>query len=177
MSAAADSVEYQRLMAAASDPTDLATLALGGVLARFQIRGLDGSTLTKLFRRYFPGTPDAGGGGVVCRALETEEFEDLLSLLREHRRDDSEETEWLARAVASACAGENHLWEDMGLPNRETLSQLMRRYFTTLYYKNTANLRWKKFFYKQLCDRAEVRLCKAPSCAVCSDYALCFGPE
>ncbi|MEJ1964606.1 MAG: nitrogen fixation protein NifQ [Gammaproteobacteria bacterium] len=177
MNATADSLGYRRLMDAASDPTDLATLALGGVLARFQIRGLDGSSLTKLLGRYFPGAPDAGGTGAVCRALETEEFEDLLALLRQHRRDDCEETEWLARAVASACAGGNHLWEDMGLPNRDTLSRLLRHYFTTLYYKNTGNLRWKKFFYKQLCDRAETRLCKAPSCAVCSDYALCFGPE
>jgi nitrogen fixation protein NifQ len=65
----------------------------------------------------------------------------------------------------------------MGLPSRAVLSQLMRHYFTTLYYRNSANLKWKKFFYKQLCDRAEVRVCKAPSCGVCSDYAACFGPE
>ncbi len=177
MSAAAGTPAYQRLMAAASDPADIATLAFGGVLARFQIRGLDAPTLTRLFSRYFPGTHCDDAAGAVCNALATEEFEDLLALLREHRRDDSEETEWLARAVASACGGENHLWEDMGLPDREMLSRLIRRYFTTLYYKNTGNLRWKKFFYKQLCDRAEVRLCKAPSCGVCSDYALCFGPE
>lgn len=179
MSTAAASLEYQRLMAAASDPADIATLAFGGVLARFHIRGLDASTLTRLLRRYFPGADHMAGTGTgaVCNALSVDEFEDLLALLREHRRDGSEETEWLARAVASACAGGNHLWEDMGLPDRDTLSRLMRRYFTTLYYKNTGNLRWKKFFYKQLCDRAEIRLCKAPSCGVCSDYAACFGPE
>jgi len=107
----------------------------------------------------------------------TEDYAELLSLLREHRRDDSKETESVARAIASGCAGENHLWEDMGLANREMLSQLIRHHFTTLYYKNSANLRWKKFFYKQLCDRAEARLCKAPSCGVCNDYSLCFGQE
>jgi nitrogen fixation protein NifQ len=143
--------------------------------------------LTRLLDRYFPAaqgvahTGLAGGGvdgvGAVCNALATEEFADLLALLLEHRRDDSEENGWLARAVASACAGSNHLWEDMGLPDRDTLSRLMRRYFTTLFYKNTGNLRWKKFFYKMLCDRAEVRLCKAPSCGVCSDYSLCFASE
>jgi nitrogen fixation protein NifQ len=179
VNAAATTVEYQRLMSAASDPADIATLAFGGVLARFQIRGLDTAALARLFRRYFPGTdPVAGAGvGAVCNALSVEEFEDLLALLREHRRDGSEETEWLSRAVASACAGGNHLWEDMGLPDRDTLSRLVRRYFPTLYYKNTGNLRWKKFFYRQLCDRAEVRLCKAPSCGVCSDYASCFSGE
>lgn len=103
------------------------------------------------------------------------EYEDLLALLREHRRDDSEECESLARTIASACAGQNHLWEDMGLPNRATLSGLLRRHFTTLYYKNTGNLRWKKFFYKRLCDRAEAPVCKAPSCGECSDYVNCFG--
>jgi nitrogen fixation protein NifQ len=110
-------------------------------------------------------------------AAQSDEFFDLLELLREHRRDDSAETAQVARAIASACAGQNHLWEDMGLPNRDVLTQLMRHYFTTLYYKNTANQRWKKFFYKQLCDRAEARVCRAPSCGVCSDYSACFGPE
>lgn len=109
--------------------------------------------------------------------VSAEELADLLALLREHRRDDSEETDAVARAMASACAGGNHLWEDMGLPSREALSRLIRHHFPTLYYKNTRNLRWKKFFYKQLCDRAEARLCKAPSCDLCSDYIACFGAE
>ena len=175
MSAVAASLEYQRLMAGASDPADIATLAFGGVLVRFTIHGLDTAALARLFRRYFPGAERPEGEGAVCNALAVEEFDDLLSLLREHRRDDSEENAWLAHTIASACAGENHLWEDMGLPDRDTLSRLMRRYFTSLYYKNTGNLRWKKFFYKQLCDRAEVKLCKAPSCGVCSDYSSCFS--
>lgn len=168
---------YARLMSAARDPNDLATLAFGGVLARFRIQGLDEPTLSRLVGHYFPGGGTAGATEGVCRALSADEFGDLLALLREHRRDNSEETEWVAHAIASACAGENHLWEDMGLPDRPTLSRLIRHYFTTLYYKNTANMKWKKFFYKQLCDRAEVRMCKAPSCGVCTDYAICFGKE
>jgi nitrogen fixation protein NifQ len=171
------------MMAPARDEADIATLAFGGVLARFRIHGLDAAALNRLLQRYFPGTPQARStapgvvAGAVCNAIRTQEFDDLLALLHEHRRDDSEETEWIARAVTSACGGENHLWEDMGLPDRETLSRLLRRYFPTLYHKNTGNLRWKKFFYRQLCDRAEARLCKAPSCGVCSDYAQCFGPD
>jgi nitrogen fixation protein NifQ len=164
-------------MALARDPADPATQAFGGVLARFRIQGLAAADLSRLVGRYFPGAQPADDLGATCAALQTEEFSDLLGLLREHRRDDTEETEWLARAIASACAGADHLWEDMGLPNRDVLSQLMRHHFPTLYYRNSANLRWKKFFYKQLCDRAEVRLCKAPSCGVCSDYVACFGPE
>lgn len=113
----------------------------------------------------------------VRRTLPPDEFEDLTGLLRAHRRDDSPETESTLQAIVAACAGENHLWEDLGLPDRATLSQLIRQHFPTLYHKNGAGLRWKKFFYKQLCDRATARLCKAPSCGVCSDYPLCFGPE
>jgi nitrogen fixation protein NifQ len=184
MTAAAVANNYARLLAAARDPKDIATLAFTGVLTRFRIQGLDASALSRLLRHYFPGTPQIGSPaqelasqGAVCTALSGQEFDELLALLREHRRDDSEETEWVARALVSACAGANHLWEDMGLPNRDTLSRLIKHYFPILYFKNSGNLRWKKFFYKQLCDRAEMRLCKAPSCGVCSDYARCFGRD
>lgn len=177
-------LDRERLLAAARDPDDLANLAFCGVLARFAIRKLDSAEFIRLLARYFPSTPpetaDSGpisAPEVSCAAIEFEEFDDLLALLREHRRDDSEENRWLAHAIASACAGENHLWEDMGMPDRAALSQLLKRYFPTLYFKNTDNLRWKKFFYKLLCDRAQTRLCKAPSCGVCCDFALCFGPE
>jgi nitrogen fixation protein NifQ len=111
----------------------------------------------------------------VLQPLPPEEFADLLALLLEHRRDDSDETKQLAYAMVTACSGSDHLWQDMNLPDREALSQLIRHHFTTLFYKNTGNMKWKKFFYKQLCDRAEVKLCKAPSCSACSDYAKCFG--
>lgn len=184
MTPGAVSNSHARLLAAARDPKDIATLAFSGVLARFPIQGLDAPALSRLLRVYFPGTTQSGSPahdwasqGAVCTALSAEEFDELLELLREHRRDDAEETEWIARALASACAGANHLWEDMGLPNRDTLSRLIKHYFPILYFKNSRNLRWKKFFYKQLCDRAEMRLCKAPSCGVCSDYTQCFGPE
>ena len=184
MTGAAVARHHARLLAAARNPEDIATLAFTGVLTRFRIRGLDTSALSRLLRHYFPDAAQSGSPaselasqGVVCSALSTEEFDDLLVLLHAHRRDDSEETEWIARAVASACAGANHLWEDMGLPDRATLSSLIKHYFPTLYHKNIASLKWKKFFYRQLCDQAEVRLCKAPSCGVCSDYAQCFGRE
>jgi nitrogen fixation protein NifQ len=38
-------------------------------------------------------------------------------------------------------------------------------------------MRWKKFFYRQLCEQADVLICKSPSCGVCCDYASCFGAE
>src|ERR1019366_469898 len=175
-------LDRQRLLAAARDPEDIATLAFCGVLSRFPILKLEAPDFIRLLGRYFPGaSPSVADTHAMstsgCAPIAPDEFDDLLALLREHRRDDSEVTAWLAHTIASACAGENHLWEDMAMPNRDALSQLIKKYFPTLYFKNTANLRWKKFFYKLLCDRAQARLCKAPSCGVCCDYAQCFGPE
>jgi len=174
--------QYQRLMAGAVDPADAVTQALGGVLARFPILGLGAPALDRLLRRYFPratglGAVASGANSAGCFSLPADEFEDLQALLMAHRSNDDEETQWLACAVATACLGDNHLWQDMGLPDRDTLSLLLKRHFTTLYDRNTGNMKWKKFFYKQLCEQAEVNLCKAPSCKVCADYALCFGPE
>jgi len=168
------------LLACARDPADVVTQAFAGVLARFGIRGLSGAGLSRLLNCYFPGVTEVSGAiaaPAACAPLNVEEFDDLLALLREHRTHDTEEDDWLAHAVASACLGDNHLWQDMGLPSREALSQLLARHFTTLHEKNTGNMKWKKFFYKQLCERAEVNVCKAPSCGVCTDYAMCFGPE
>lgn len=175
-------LDYRRLMAGAADPDDAITQAFGGVLACFPILGLSAPALDRLLRRYFPratglGTFAEAGNNAACPALPVDEFDDLRALLMAHRREDNEETQWLACAMATACLGDNHLWQDMGLPDRDTLSLLIRRHFTMLYEKNTGNMKWKKFFYKQLCEQAEVNLCKAPSCKVCTDYVLCFGPE
>jgi nitrogen fixation protein NifQ len=38
-------------------------------------------------------------------------------------------------------------------------------------------MKWKKFFYRQLCLREEILICKSPTCADCCDQAKCFGPE
>ena len=174
--------DYQRLMAGAADPADIVTLAFGGVLARFPVLGLEMAAQDRLLRQYFPGVETVVTAENIernehCHALPADEFDDLHALLMAHRSEASEEMQWLACTIATACLGNNHLWQDMGLPNRGVLSELMRRYFTALHDKNTGNMKWKKFFYKQLCEQAEVMLCKAPSCKVCTDYAACFGPE
>ena len=46
----------------------------------------------------------------------------------------------------------------MELPSREVLSGLLRGYFGALYAKNAGNMKLKRFFYKQLCEQAEVNL-------------------
>jgi nitrogen fixation protein NifQ len=180
------------LLAFAAAPDDLATLAYAGVIgAAWEQRGVDVLPLIgvdagdtqRLVQRYFPGA--AEGLAIPWDALAAvrsgfsrdDEIEDLLHLLLDHRTRDDEETRWVAHAVATACMGENHLWQDMVLPSRTVLSQLLERYFTSLFRKNTGDMRWKKFFYKQLCESAELFICKSPSCGICIDYQRCFGPE
>jgi nitrogen fixation protein NifQ len=110
-------------------------------------------------------------------ASRNEEFDDLVALLTDHAGRHCAETRLFARIVAHACLGENHLWQDLGLPDRQALNDLMRMHFPALHAKNAGNMRWKKFLYRQLCERAEVLICKSPSCGECCDYAACFGPE
>ena len=106
-----------------------------------------------------------------------DEFDDLVALLLDHGCDNSDEIREIAIFIATACMGDNHLWQDMGLPNRGVLSELIQTRFPTLAAKNFGDMKWKKFFYKQLCERADIFICKAPTCGVCVDYDKCFGPE
>jgi nitrogen fixation protein NifQ len=106
-----------------------------------------------------------------------DEYDDIVELLTDSRRDDSEETLYIILWIADASMGENHLWQDMGLINRDALSEIMQTHFPLLFAKNSEHMKWKKFFYKQLCERADIMLCKSPTCGVCIDYQQCFGPE
>lgn len=112
--------------------------------------------------------------------IRRDEIQDLTSLLDEHV-DPAAGPQAMAAAVAwaIACAslGDQHLWQDLQLSSRHELTALFERWFPTLAAKNTENMKWKKFLYKQLCVREDVLICKAPSCQVCADHALCFGSE
>ncbi|HAN55175.1 MAG TPA: hypothetical protein DCQ77_02735 [Betaproteobacteria bacterium] len=192
MNASIRPVSYDWLLARARNPDDGLTRAFAGVIqaaGKGEIQppslgmGLSQDKFVTLLERYFPGTSreicdeSCSEACADCVPLQASEFDDLVALLLAHRSDDAEHTEWLAHAIASGCMGGNHLYQDMGLPDRQALSVLLERHFTKLYLKNLGNMKWKKFFYKQLCDRAEVKMCPAPSCQVCNDYKSCFGPE
>ena len=66
---------------------------------------------------------------------------------------------------------------DIGLPNRKILSELLNQYFTILAKLNVNDMKWQKFIYRQPCDRANISICRAPSCGVCDDHQLCCRPE
>jgi nitrogen fixation protein NifQ len=106
-----------------------------------------------------------------------EEEEQLRALFDRYRVDDSLETGWLVSMLARRCMSPNHLWQDLGLSSRGDLNRLMRERFPALAARNAQNMKWKKFFYRCLCEMEGFSLCAAPSCAECSDYSACFGEE
>ena len=106
-----------------------------------------------------------------------DEQQELLDLLMTHRRYASDETSWMAKIVVTGCMGGNHLWQDLGLWSRLDLTSLLNANFPALAQKNDKDMKWKKFFYKQLCQQEGIYVCRSPSCEVCPDYADCFGPE
>lgn len=114
------------------------------------------------------------------RAVRDDEVDDLVALLLEHAAaaaGSAEAVRAVAECVAIGCLGDNHLWQDLQLSSRRELSALFAHWFPALAAKNAHDMKWKKFLYKQLCEREELFVCKAPSCAVCIDRAACFGPE
>lgn len=192
MNASLTPISYDWLMARAKSPEDDLTRAFasviqavskGNILPPNPGMGLGLAEFSRLLEGYFPGSSaeivDARFEEVYAAYVSplASEFEDMVSLLLEHSTGEAEGNAWLAYAVASGCMGSDHLYHDMGLPDRRTLSALLQRYFTALFQKNTSNMKWKKFFYKQLCDRAEVMMCPARNCQSCVDYKNCFAPE
>ena len=180
------------LISRARNPDDELTRIFAGVIqaiANGHLRpptlgmGLPCDKFSELLDYFFPAAGleifDARfhAAYAACVSPLESEFEDIVAILMEHRSEDTDVNEWLAYAVASGCMGSDHLYHDMGLPDRQTLSSLLERYFTSLFRKNVHNMKWKKFFYKQLCERAEIIMCPTRNCMTCIDYKNCFAPD
>jgi nitrogen fixation protein NifQ len=105
------------------------------------------------------------------------ERDDLINLLRHYSRPHVVETDWIIGLLVAGCLGEDHLWHDLGLWSRTQLTALLHYNFPELAARNTHDMKWKKFLYKQLCEMEGLYLCRAPSCAVCVDYHKCYGSE
>ncbi len=182
------------LMAHARHPHEPATLALAGVVSHalsnhgtqwLPMPGLDATVTRRVLHTWFPGADVPLGLDWSALTLADrpeprfDEIEELMTLLQSHAvpQADPEQAQAVACALACASLGHNHLWQDLYLPSRTELSALLTQWFPTLAERNTQNMKWKKFFYKQLCERADINICKSPTCNVCTDYAVCFGPE
>lgn len=178
--------DYAAWMAAAADAQDDATLCFAGVMSRRRLRpapydvplaGMGPGALAALVAECFPalaGRLVLPAGTLDHEERRIDEFHDLRALLMEHAAGSGARTFWVASAIATASMGGDHLWQDMGLPSRTVLSRLIRFYFPALFAQNVGDMKWKKFFYRMLCERAEVLLCKSPTCGQCVDYRLCF---
>ena len=109
--------------------------------------------------------------------MRQDEWIEIRDLLLAARAGSSTFEVPLAGILAAACLGGDHLWRDLGLKSRMELSELMACHFPELAQRNSGDMKWKKFFYKQLCEQEGGYVCRAPSCDQCAAYDDCFGPE
>lgn len=106
-----------------------------------------------------------------------EEEEQLHQLLTRFSSDSSPPCGWIVSIIARRSMAPTHLWQDLGLFERPELTRLMTDWFPALAAANTNNMKWKKFFYRQLCELEGFSLCAAPTCRECDDFDNCFGEE
>lgn len=102
------------------------------------------------------------------------ELEELERLLVESLNSDVVLGSEMVTVLASACLGSQHLWRDLGMPERLRLTALFRDYFPSLHASNSKNMRWKRFLYRQLCENGGDYVCRSPSCEECASYSECF---
>ena len=142
--------------------------------------GLERPALGRLLETAFPGTlgiddlvaADATAG---ADAIEEPDFRALL--LEGAPRKDDEITGWLAHMVTRRSMAPEHLWHSLGLRNRQELSDMLHRHFPALAARNVRGMRWKKFFYREMCQAEGVYVCKSPTCDIGPDFDDCFKPE
>ncbi|MBL3571302.1 nitrogen fixation protein NifQ [Rhodovulum sp. BSW8] len=179
---------YDRLMAGAArarwDAADLHVAASILALALSEAPvpedlpahcGLDAAELAGLLGALFPAAPREflRGIGAVPRGIEEDS---LRTLLLAHAGGTALAVP-LASMIARRAMEPDHLWQDLGLRNRGELSAMLTRHFGPLAAKNTANMKWKRFFYRLICEEEGFVLCATPVCTDCADFDMCFGEE
>jgi nitrogen fixation protein NifQ len=140
--------------------------------------GLNSQDLSALVAEYFPNALiylSSWCSGT--EAAEDDEVGMVRDLLLGQRSTSGDISLWLAAMVARRAVEPNHLWEDLGLRDRSELSRLLMRHFAPLASRNTSNMRWKRFFYRMLCEDDGFVMCTTPVCTQCNDFDLCFGEE
>lgn len=128
----------------------------------------------ELVSSYFVGLPSFD---VAPPPATIPEWQDLRKLMLDHRGHQYPSEIWMADIIASACAGCDHLWQDLALASRAELTRLMQTNFPSLATANSGDMKWKKFLYRQFCANEGIYVCPAPSCGECIDHPKCFGPE
>ena len=140
--------------------------------------GLDRDTMMRMLQRAFPGAVQLLFSFKMELTAEASAEETAIrTLLLRMRSLDSPLAPLLSRMIARRAMRPNHLWQDLGLRNRNELSGLMQRHFAPLARKNHQDMKWKKFFYRLTCSEEGFSLCAAPVCSACRDFESCFGDE
>ncbi len=147
----------------------------GGPLAEHA--GLSEQELKELLAQRFPAAMVRAVTWMSISKSIDDETVMVRDLLLGQRSTEGEVGRWLASMVARRAMEPNHLWEDLGLRERPELSRLLARHFAPLAARNTRNMRWKRFFYRMLCEDDGFVMCTTPVCTQCNDFDLCFGEE
>lgn len=147
--------------------------------------GLDEQDFVQIIQQ-LPGD-DLGSLGEACQErgalrqdlldMRKEEWQELRDFIAGFSANTAVVQYKLPEVVAAGCLGGDHLWRDLGFVNRQELSDLLTINFPQLAARNTQDMKWKKFFYKQLCEREGGYVCRSPSCETCAAYDDCFGSE
>jgi len=140
--------------------------------------GLAAEDLANLMAQWFPA---ACAMGVAWHAEDARADDDEVAMVRDlllaERSSEGDAGRFLAAMIARRAMEPNHLWEDLGLRDRSELTRLLARHFAPLAARNTKNMRWKRFFYRALCESDGFVMCTTPVCTECRDFDLCFGDE
>ncbi|MCP3405540.1 nitrogen fixation protein NifQ [Bradyrhizobium sp. CCGB01] len=139
--------------------------------------GLTVEQLNELLAKCFPFAPVRVTVSMQKAGSASDEEIMVRDLLLAQRSTKGEISRWLAAMIARRAMEPNHLWEDLGLRERAELSRLLARHFAPLAAQNAKNMRWKRFFYRRLCEDEGWAMCTTPVCAECIDFNHCFGEE
>lgn len=148
----------------------------GGLL--FEKVGLSSDQLAALLKQKFPSVRIKGDDLLLgFKRDDDDEVTMVRDLLLAQRSTEGDTGHWLAAMIARRVMEPNHLWADLGLRNRGELSRLVNRHFAPLARRNINNMRWKRFFYRTICEDEGLILCTTPVCTECKDFNHCFGDE
>lgn len=137
--------------------------------------GLSGADIAAMRDRWLPHVqlPDLD----LPAPMVPEDQKAIATLILWRAKAVTPEARWLSAILARRAMEPRHLWQDLGLPSRTALSGMIARHLPGLAEANSQNMRWKKFFYRQICSDAAFSLCLSPSCDACDERAECFAPE
>lgn len=159
----------------------LASILAAGVMEGgrlFEKVGLSSDELAALLKKNFPSVRIKGDDLLLgSKRDDNDEVTMVRDLLLAQRSTEGDTGRWLAAMIARRVMEPNHLWADLGLRDRGELSRLLNRHFGPIARRNVKNMRWKRFFYRTLCEDDGLILCTTPVCTECKDFNHCFGDE